>query len=160
MEPYHLRRHDKAINDVERISAVLDEARYVTVAMCVEGEPYLVALSHGWDPDARCLYFHCASNGKKLDVIERNPRVWGLAIVDLGYLDGRCDHAYRSVMFSGRVTLLTDDADKRRALEIMIRRLESDPEGVMTEQLTAAQIAATTIGRIDVDQLSGKESLA
>lgn len=158
VKPYHVRRRDKAITDPDAVSGVLNEARYVTVAMCADDQPYLVALNHGWDPEARCLYVHCAPGGKKLEILEANPRVWGMAVVDLGYLDGRCDHAYRSVMFGGRVTLLTDPGKKRAALENMIRRLESDPEAVMSEQLTPARIRATTIGRIDVDELTGKES--
>lgn len=82
-----------------------------------------------------------------------------MAVEDLGYLDGKCDHAYRSVMFGGTVTFVEDDSDKRHALEIMIRQHESDPEAVIAEQLTPARVSGTTIGRIDIDQMSGKESL-
>jgi hypothetical protein len=159
MEPYHLRRHDKAIGSTEDCAEILASVRTISLSMCADDEPYLITLNHGWDPEQRCLWFHSAPTGKKIDILRRNPRVWGMAVEDLGYLDGQCDHAYRSVMFGGSVTFVEDDTDKRHALEVMIRQHESDPEAVITEQLTEARVAGTTIGRIDIDQMSGKESL-
>lgn len=159
MEPYHLRRHDKAISDPEDCTAILASTRTISLAMCTDDKPYVITLNHGWDPDRRCLYFHSAPTGKKIDILRKNPRIWGMATEDLGYLDGRCDHAYRSVMFGGTVTFLDDDSAKRHALEVMIRQHESDPEAVIAEQLTPNRVAGTTIVRIDIDQVSGKESL-
>lgn len=154
---YHLRRTDKALDDKNEITTVLRSTRYVTVAMCRDDLPYLVTLNHGYDPARRCLYFHCARRGKKIDILHANPRVWGMAVLDLGYLDGACDHAYRSVMFGGRVTFLTDAEDKRHALEVMIRQQESDPARVIDEQLTEERIQSVTIGRIDLETITGKQ---
>jgi len=156
---YHLRRSDKLLADQAEIERVLISTRYVSVAMCREQKPYLVVLNHGFDRARRCLYFHCAGKGRKMDILAVNPRVWGIAVEDLGYKDGDCDHAYRSVMFGGRVTFITDDEEKRSALEVMIRQQESDPERVMAEQLKPGQVAAVTIGRIDIDQWTGKQAL-
>jgi nitroimidazol reductase NimA-like FMN-containing flavoprotein (pyridoxamine 5'-phosphate oxidase superfamily) len=159
MEPYHLRRTDKEMTDPDEMARVLGTTRTIALALCRHDEPYLVTLNHGYDRERRCLYFHCAPSGKKVDVIRANPRCWGMAVEDLGYQDGACDHAYRSVMFGGRVELLEDDDAKRVALEVMIRQQESDPERVMAEQLTPARVAAVTIGRIDIETLTGKEGL-
>jgi nitroimidazol reductase NimA-like FMN-containing flavoprotein (pyridoxamine 5'-phosphate oxidase superfamily) len=159
MERYHLRRTDKELTGEGEIERVLIKARYLTLAMCHENQPYLVALNHGFDSKEHCLYFHCAGSGRKIDVLRTNPNVWGMVIEDHGYLDGDCDHAYRSVMFAGTVTFLDKDSDKRRALEVMIRQQESNPEKVMAELLVPSQVEAVTIGRIDIDELSAKESL-
>lgn len=159
MQPYHLRRHDKAIENGVDLGAILAKTRTISLAMCADDEPYLITLNHGYDVERQCLYFHSAPTGKKIDILRINSKVWGMAVEDLGYLDGRCDHAYRSVMFGGIVTFIEDDTDKRHALEVMIRQHESNPETVIAEQLTRARVAGTTIGRIDVDQMSGKESL-
>lgn len=159
MQPYHLRRHDKAIESPEQCTKILASVRTISLSMCADNEPYLITLNHGWDPEHQCLYFHSAPTGKKIDMLRKNPRIWGMAVEDLGYLDGRCDHAYRSLMFGGTVKFLENDADKRHALEIMIRQHESDPKAVIAEQLTKTRVAGTTIARIDIDQMSGKESL-
>lgn len=159
MERYHMRRTDKELTDESEIERVLITARYLTLAMCRENRPYLVALNHGFDTEAHCLYFHCAGTGRKLDILRTNAKVWGMVVEDHGYQDGACDHAYRSVMFAGTVTFLDDDSDKRRALEVMIRQQESNPEKVMAEMLTPSRVESVTIGRIDIDELSAKEAL-
>lgn len=158
-DAYHLRRHDKAMVDRAAIEAVLMTARYVTIAMCAEDEPYLVALNHGYDRERGCLYFHCARDGRKIDILAQNPRVWGMAVEDLGYLDGECDHAYRSVMFGGNVVFLESDGDKRRALEVMIRQQENNPDPVIAEQMTDTRVSTVTVGRIDLESVTGKQAL-
>ena len=159
MDQYHLRRQDKALTDETEINRVLAKARYISLAMCLDQEPYLITLNHGHDPAQNCLYFHCAPKGKKIDILRTNPRVWGVAVEDLGYLDGKCDHAYRSVMFGGRVSFLESSDDKRHALHIMIEQQESNPQAVIKEQLTEKAIKSVTMARIDITEISGKEAL-
>jgi nitroimidazol reductase NimA-like FMN-containing flavoprotein (pyridoxamine 5'-phosphate oxidase superfamily) len=74
---YHVRRMDREIKDPAKLERVLKETRYITIALCKDNEPYLVSLIHSYDEDAKCLYFHCASAGKKLDYIKVNPTSLG-----------------------------------------------------------------------------------
>ncbi len=159
MKKYHLRRQDKALSDEAEMERILGSARYITLAMCAEGEPYLVVLNHGYDPAQRRIYFHCAREGRKIDILRANPRVWGVAFEDLGYLDGKCDHAYRSVMFGGKARFAENEDEKRTALEVMIRQQESDPEKVITEQLAPESIRNITIGVVEIEETSGKEAV-
>jgi nitroimidazol reductase NimA-like FMN-containing flavoprotein (pyridoxamine 5'-phosphate oxidase superfamily) len=159
MESYHaLRRKEKEITDKAEMKAVLAAAKYVTVAMCRGDEPYLVTLSHGYDQKRNAIYFHCAREGKKIDILAANNRVWGQAIVDRGYVDGHCDHLFTSVQFRGRVSFIEEAEEKRHALATMIRQLESDPGRVIGHQVNDASVAKVHIGRIDLDFLSGKRS--
>jgi hypothetical protein len=160
MENIHsLRRKEKEITDPAAMKAVLKKTRFVTVAMCRNDEPYLVTLSHGYDEAQHAVYFHCAQAGKKIDILRTNNRVWGQAFIDRGYLDGRCDHQFESVQFAGRVTFVETVEGKRRALDVMIRQLESAPEKVAAEQVSAESLRKVCIGRIDIDFLSGKKSV-
>jgi nitroimidazol reductase NimA-like FMN-containing flavoprotein (pyridoxamine 5'-phosphate oxidase superfamily) len=79
---YHIRRKDKEIIEKEILTKILKKAKYVTIAMVKDGEPYLVSLSHGFDEKKGFIYFHSASEGKKLDYLKANPIVWGQAILD------------------------------------------------------------------------------
>jgi len=159
MESYHqLRRKEQEIKDTAELKAILAKTQYVTVAMCREDEPYLVTLSHGYDEKHNAIYFHCAFEGKKIDILKANNRVWGQAIVDRGYVQGKCDHLFSSVQFSGRVSFVENQAEKHRALAVMIGQLEREPEQVMAAQVTDAALAKTCIGRIDIEYLSGKRS--
>ncbi|HOW44229.1 MAG TPA: pyridoxamine 5'-phosphate oxidase family protein [Candidatus Aminicenantes bacterium] len=159
MERYHpLRRKEKEIKDPAEMKAILAGALCVTVAMCRGDEPYLVTLSPGYDRERNALYFHCAREGKKIDFLKANPRVWGQAILDRGYSHGHCDHLFDSVQFAGRVCFVDDPAEKRHALGVMIRQLERNPEAVAAAQVTDASMARVCIGRIDIEFMSGKKS--
>jgi uncharacterized protein len=153
-----MRRKEKMMERQEDLDGVLCKAKYVTVAMSDAGRPYLVTLSHGYEAQRSCLYFHCAPRGRKIEVLKRNPDVYGQALVDLGYQQGFCDHLFETVQFEGTVAFVTDPAEKLHALEVMIRRLEDDPEPVIRAQTQERSVARVTIGRIDLTSLSGKRS--
>ena len=157
MERYHIRRKDRVIEDKAELDRILCDTLYVTVAMCTDGEPYLVVLNHGYDPESKRLYFHCAPEGKKNDILAANPRVWGIAFEDLGYTDGKCIHEYRSVMFSGTAVFLEDFEEKADALRVLIRQLETNPAPMEARTLIPERLAVTGVGYIQIDEMCGKE---
>lgn len=153
-----IRRKEKEITDESELRSILKSTKYVTIAMCQDNEPYLVSLSHGFEEKKNCIYFHCAKDGKKIDILKENPVIWGQATLDEGYADGKCDHLYASVQFRGKVTFIEDAKEKEFALRIMIEQLESKPGLVYNEQVTPKSIERVMIGRIDIEFLSGKKS--
>jgi nitroimidazol reductase NimA-like FMN-containing flavoprotein (pyridoxamine 5'-phosphate oxidase superfamily) len=113
-------------------------------------------MNHGFDEAEDCLYFHCAPTGKKIDLLRANPQIWGQALEDGGYLDGECDHAYRTVQFQGRAEFVTEMGEKRHALAIMIEQLESSPEPVKARNLEPEKIAGVCIIRVRLGAMTGK----
>jgi len=138
--------------------AILDEAKYVVIAMCKDNEPYLATLSHGYDRERNCIYFHCAKEGKKVDILNEQNKVWGQALMDKGYVQGSCDHLYATTQFMGRVTFVESNDEKKHALKVMINALEDDPEKLLDAQLSEKSIEGVQIGRIDIEYMSGKKS--
>lgn len=153
-----IRRKEKAIENKEEMIAILESSKYITIAMCQDDVPYLVTLSYGYDREGDCIYFHCAREGKKVDILTNNNIVWGQAIMDHGYAEGACDHLYATTQFKGTVTFIEDAKEKERALRIMINSLEPNPELVMEEQITEKSVQRVHIGRIDIEYMSGKKS--
>jgi nitroimidazol reductase NimA-like FMN-containing flavoprotein (pyridoxamine 5'-phosphate oxidase superfamily) len=154
----NIRRKEKEIKNKDEMIKIFETAQYITIAMINNNEPYLVTLSHGYDRDRHCIYFHCATEGKKIDILKSNPLVWGQALIDGGYVQGACDHLYATVHFRGIVTLIEDKEEKIHALKTMIRALESNPESVMAEQISDKSVSRVGIGKIDINFLSGKKS--
>ena len=95
----NIRRKEKAITHKDEMIRILQAAQYITIAMCKDNQPYLVTLSHGYDKDQHCIFFHCAREGKKIDYLAENSIVWGQALVDQGYVQGACDHLYATTQF-------------------------------------------------------------
>jgi hypothetical protein len=124
---FHVRRKDREITDPNELRQVLKTTTYVTVALCMDNEPYLVSLSHGYDEAKNRLYFHCAPEGKKLVYLKANNRVWGQAIQDFGVTE-ECDYAYTSVHFSGRMFLVEDLLEKQHAIELLVRQVSLDTQ--------------------------------
>lgn len=157
-ENYHLRRQEKAIEDLDEIYAIIREQAYMTLAMCCEDQPYLVTMNYGFDSHNNCLYFHCANEGKKLDYLRSNPKVWGQIIEDGGYVVGECDHAYRCIEFDGVVDFLISYEEKKHALDIMIDHIEPDPEPLKQRMVTEKRAAGVTIGRVKIHKITGKKN--
>ncbi len=153
-----IRRKEKAIENREEMIAILESSKYITIAMCQNDVPYLVTLSHGYDRKKDCIYFHCAREGKKVDILSENNIVWGQAIEDHGYAEGACDHLYVTTQFKGKVSFVEDVKEKEHALGILINSLEPNPQRVVEEQITEKSVKQVHIGRIDIEYLSGKKS--
>jgi len=152
---FHLRRKDREITDSDALKGILKTTKYVTIALCMDNEPYLVSLSHGYDEKRNCLYFHCANEGKKLAYIKANNTVWGQAVQDYGVTD-ECDYAYASVHFFGRVCLIEDLSEKQHAMGVMVRQLSANPEEKLAK-IKPEKLAKTTMGRIDISYMTGKK---
>ena len=153
-----LRRKDKEITKEAELKAILKKAKHVTLAMSIGDEPYLATLSHGYDEEQSCIYFHSAPEGKKVEILKANPRVWGQALIDDGYQQGSCDHLYRTTQFRGRVTFVDDQKEKENALRLMIRHLDDHPEKIIESQITPHSTRRILVGRIDIDYMSGKKA--
>ncbi len=152
---FHVRRKDREITDFSVLKQVLKSTKYVTVALCMGDEPYLVSLSHGYDEQRNCLYFHCADEGKKLVYLEANSKVWGQAVEDYG-VTAECDYAYKSVHFKGTLSLITDLQEKQHGMEVLVRQLSTTPEEKLAK-IKPEKLARTTMGKIDITYMSGKQ---
>lgn len=123
-----MRRQDRAITDEAAIEKLLVEGAYTTIALADGDEPYVVTLSYGYDANARRLYFHAAHEGRKIDMIAKNPRACATVIAQDGYTTGECEHPYRSLVMSGTMRIVTDDSEKLAAIHALVNHLEEDPE--------------------------------
>jgi nitroimidazol reductase NimA-like FMN-containing flavoprotein (pyridoxamine 5'-phosphate oxidase superfamily) len=157
---YHPRRMDKDMPDPAEQLAVLRAQSALTLAMCRGDEPYLVSLDYVYAAEENCFYAHGATEGKKLDILRVNARVWGQVVEDRGAVAGRCTHSYRCVMFDGKVEIVADRAAKLRALERLIEKYEPDPAAMKKRMLSVAQIDKVEVLRIRVSAFSGKRSPA
>ena len=152
---FHVRRTDREITDPVEMQKVLKATKYVTVALSMDGEPYLVSLSHGYDQTKNCLYFHCAPEGKKLVYSKANPNVWGQAVLDFGVTE-ECDYAYTSVHFQGKLSLITDLYEKHHAMEMLVLQVSLNPEAKLAK-IKPEKLASITMGKIDISYMSGKK---
>lgn len=71
-----MRRKDREITDEEQILRIMQRCDVCRIAFHDAGYPYIVPLNFGIGEGAPLtLYFHCAAEGKKLGLMQRDSRV-------------------------------------------------------------------------------------
>ena len=96
--------------------------------------PYAVPLSYVYDGEH--IYFHSATEGHKIDAIQRNPNV-SFAVIDQDeVIPEKYTTAYRSVIVFGSIRIIEDAIEKRAAAYKLA--IKYAPEG--TEQQHTAEI--------------------
>jgi nitroimidazol reductase NimA-like FMN-containing flavoprotein (pyridoxamine 5'-phosphate oxidase superfamily) len=159
MTKYHMRRADREIVDRDELDSVLASQRYIVVALCRGGEPYVVTLSYGYSRQDNALYFHCAPEGLKLEFLRANPVVCATVVEDLGYKEGECAHAYRSVVVRGRMEVVDGREAKAHGLRVLLLHQEKDPEGTGRRLLPdEAAYDRVTVLRLAIEEITGKRA--
>jgi len=153
-----MQRSERQLKDWPVIEEIVRKGKYITLALCRNNEPYIVTLSYGYDSAARCLYFHCANNGLKTEFIKENPNVCCTIIQDRGYMQNECAHAYCSVILRGKIELLKEESDKRKAINVLFNHLEQKPEIMITKmQDMTEQFRNVAIWRLNIEEITGKK---
>lgn len=156
-----MRRHDRAITDSATIDEILSAGRFATIALCDGDEPYVVTLSCGYDAQVRRLCFHVAKEGRKLDIIARNPRACATIVDDLGYKHGECAHPFRSVVLTGTMRLAEDPEDVRAGMRTLIGQLETpaDADAIFTRHKidTDKGLKRFRLLVLDIEEMSAKQ---
>ncbi len=127
----NMRRKDRELTDINSIFEVINNCSIVHVAMVDDGKPYVVALNFGYDRsnDELILYFHSANEGKKIDILRKNPSVYfqmdcSNELVE-GTPDNPCAYSWKfeSVMGSGDVEFIVKEEEKSHALNRIVQHV-------------------------------------
>jgi len=149
-----MRRKDRRIEDLQKIEAIIAQARVCRLALHDLPAPYVVPLSFGYRN--RTLYFHAARDGHKIDLIRQNPRAGFELSIDLGDVAGGeqgCEWSvrYQSVMGYGNIVFVENPADKRAALDLIMNQYAA---GAFS--YPDAMVERTLIFRLEIESLTGK----
>ena len=152
-----MRRKDREITDIEEIRAILERARVLHLGLYDGEYPYVVPMHYGFtfEDGKLTLYTHCAKEGRKLELLRRDGRVFVEIDTDEALVPGptACSWGarYASVMARGRASIVEDGEEKRRALALLMKT-QSGGE----YSFTPAMAAAVTVLRIDAEDCSAK----
>jgi nitroimidazol reductase NimA-like FMN-containing flavoprotein (pyridoxamine 5'-phosphate oxidase superfamily) len=100
--------------------------------------PYVVTLNYGfeWNGDLPVFWFHCAKEGRKIDLIRKNAAACVSVDVDHELIKGDkgCDWSmkYRSVVAEGEVEIVEDPAEQKRGMDVVMERYAGRTAGSPT----------------------------
>lgn len=150
-----MRRADKEITDRNLIDSIIHKAPVCRIALYDGAMPYIVPLSFGYD--GRHIYFHSAQEGRKIDILRRNPRLCFQLESDCAVLPAEkaCSFTmqYRSVIGYGTACFLEDVEEKNAAVRVIMSQY-TDKTFTFTEN----DLVKITVIRVDVEQITAKES--
>ena len=79
-----MRRFKQQLTDEECIKVLMEEPRGILAIHGENGYPYAIPLNHFYDERDGKLYFHCAKDGLKLDLIKENNQAC-FTVLDKGF---------------------------------------------------------------------------
>jgi nitroimidazol reductase NimA-like FMN-containing flavoprotein (pyridoxamine 5'-phosphate oxidase superfamily) len=149
-----MRKANREIKDKAAIRAIMEEALVCRIGLSDDGMPYVVPMNFGLGQN--CLYLHCASEGRKLDILRKNDRVCFemdiLHEVSRHELRCGCSARFDSVIGFGLAVIVEDLGEKRVALDRLMEHYGAEGPFSYAEEF----FAKTTIIRIDIESMTGK----
>ncbi|MEC1259078.1 pyridoxamine 5'-phosphate oxidase family protein [Bacillus swezeyi] len=119
----HTIRHKQlACTDTIKIDQFLEEAQTGYLGLAAHGDPYVIPLNFVWKNGF--IYFHGASEGRKVDMLHENPNVCFTVSEQYGTMvhpiPAKTDTAYMSVILFGKAAVISDLAEATSAMQALL----------------------------------------
>lgn len=147
-----VRRKDREIETREAIELLSNCEYGVLSTVGDDGQPYGVPLSYAYKN--KCIYFHCALNGHKIDNIEHNARVSFCVVGKTRVLPEKFATEYESAVAFGIASEVTG-GERNGALVLLLEKYS--PECIEEGKKYIDQKEyATRVFKIELNHVSGK----
>ena len=150
-----MRKKEREITDNSAIETIIKKSLVCRLALSDDTTPYIVPLCFGYKDKA--LYFHGPQEGKKIDIIKKNPTVCFEFDTDTEIVKAkdacRWSMRYKSVIGFGKAVLLEDTEETQRALTIIMSHYSDGPF-----EFNDAALKKTAVIKVEIERMTGKQS--
>ncbi len=150
-----MRRSEKAVTGFAEMETILRRGQICQLAIVAEPAPYLVSLNYGYAEGV--LYFHSALVGRKIELLQKNPRAAFTVAIDGGLIraERACSWSNRfaSVVGYGKVSFLETTQDKRSGLDRIMQHYSAE-----CYDYPAEVVAKTQVWKIEIEEMTAKQS--
>ena len=154
-----MRRKDREITDSMRIADIISRCTCCRIGFYDNGEVYIVPLNFGYvvNDNTYVLYFHGAKEGRKLDLIYKNPNV-GFEM-DTNYALNAADIAcgysalFQSIIGNGFVSMVSEPEEKKLGLSLLMEHNTGKRDWNFDEKM----LNAVAVFKLVVTKISCKE---
>ena len=150
-------KRERQVTDEKQILEILDKGMVLHLGLAVNDEPYVVPMNYGYTMEngKLVIYLHSAVRGKKLDMMQANPKVFFAIDCDREPFEGKlpCQYGlvYSSVMGKGIATIVEDVEEKKQAMSILMKT-QTGKDFSFNDKL----VSIVAVIRIDVEEYTAK----
>ncbi len=156
-----MRRNDREVTDWNEILSIVQRCELCHIAFHGEEYPYVVPLNFGFQTRNKqlFLYFHGAAEGRKHELLRKNPKV-AFVMEHMQGISGpengvacRCSAFYESVMGEGTLEYIHGE-EKIAALRCLMRHYAANSPA--PPHFDSAVLQKTAVLRLAVHSLTAK----
>lgn len=120
-------RRERQVTDINEIIKILDNSKVLHLGLVDGDEPYVVPMNYGYtyENEKLTIWLHCARQGRKLDIMKVNPKVFFEMEYGITPFEGEvaCKYGitYSSLMGRGVATIIEDVETKKIALSSLMK---------------------------------------
>ena len=151
-----MRRKKQELPETETIAMLQSCTSGVLALHGDDDYPYAVPLSFAYE-DGK-LFFHCAQAGHKLDALERSEKASFCVIATDDVVQSAFTTHFRSAIAFGRARVLTEDGEKRHALECLAQKYSPDYLEAADSEIDGAWKRVCAI-ELAIEHLTGKAAI-
>lgn len=122
-----MRRKDREITDFHKMIEILNACDCCRIGLVDEDEAYIVPMNFGYEvvDNSLTLYFHCAKEGRKVDLIPKQKYVAFEMDTKHSLVEGEmgCDFTclYQSIMGKGTMEIIKEKEEKISGLKKVMK---------------------------------------
>lgn len=149
-----VRRQDRVLKKEESASILVAGMYGVLSLRDNESGAYGLPISYAWDGENN-IYFHCAKEGKKLQLIEKYNRVSFCVVGEVVTIEEKFSTTYESVIIQGKAHIGLSPEEKIKALMLLVKKYSPDyiEKG---EKYAQGAFNETEVIRFEIISWSGK----
>lgn len=151
-----MRRTKQLLSEAETIE-ILQSCTSGVLAVTGDNDyPYAVPLSYAYK-DGK-LFFHFAKAGHKIDSIYKNSKVSFCVIKTDDVIQKTFTTHFRSVIVFGRARMITEDSEKKYALECLVEKYSPDyiAEG---QSEIEREWKLVNVAEVEIEYMTGKAAI-
>jgi hypothetical protein len=155
-----MRRKDRKVSEASDLEHIISESDVCRVAFADNNTPYIVTLNFGYSGGENpCFYFHCAKEGRKLEMIRKNNFVCFELDTDHELYEGEngCDWGmkYSSVVGYGRISVVEGREARIAGLDCLMSHYSDRSDFTYDERI----FGNTTLLKLEIEEMTGKRKI-
>ncbi len=151
-----LRRKKQLLSEQETLRVLEEGKTGIVGVLGDDGYPYTVPINYVSLENK--IYFHSAKKGHKVDAIAKEPKV-SMTVVEKDDVVSREFTTYfRSIQLFGKAYVVEDEAERNVAFRALCEKF-SGADMDRYDEIMSKEAAAAAIVRIDIEHITGKESM-